>query len=231
MRRAEKATKRDLSKVRQDMLALPVVSRPSLPLARPTKHADEWDLLPPLSDIIEAVHLFTQKYFQLGFIPKDLFPRQLEENHRSVSVFLLLGILSISARFSARLAERYDGEINAAAFFMERANVLALSELYQEPTLERCQAFYLLSLAQQGSGMRNMSYVSRDVFLWRVCYSLPADQPGYRHSHGRVDASPSGRVLQSLWPEQGKHYPPGIGSADLGKSPARRQFNLMVPCG
>jgi hypothetical protein len=130
------------------------------PTAPRPKHADEWDLLPPLPDIIEAVHLFTRNYFQLGFIPKDLFRDQLATNHRSVSVFLLLGILSISARFSSSLAARYDGEIKAAAFFMDRANAIALQELYQEPTLERCQGFYLLSLAQQGSGMRNMSYVS-----------------------------------------------------------------------
>lgn len=138
---------------------MPVATRLPPTVPRP-KHADEWDLLPPLPDIIEAVHLFTRNYFQLGFIPKDLFREQLATNHRSVSVFLLLGILSISARFSSSLAARYDGEIKAAAFFMDRANAIALKELYQEPTLERCQGFYLLSLAQQGSGMRNRSYVS-----------------------------------------------------------------------
>lgn len=136
---------------------MPELTQSGLSLCR--LKADEWDLLPPLPDIIEAVHLFTRNYFQLGFIPKELFPRQLEQDHRSVSVFLLLAILSISARFSARLVDRYDGEIKAAAFFMERASALALSELYQEPSLERCQGFYLLSLAQQGSGMRNASYV------------------------------------------------------------------------
>lgn len=172
VRRSDKAVKREPARARQDILDLPVTSRPSPAMSRP-KHADEWDLLPPLPDIIDAVRLFTRNYFQLGFIPKDLFRQQLATDHRSVSVFLLLGILSISARFSSSLAARYDGEIKAAAFFMERANAIALQELYQEPTLERCQAFYLLSLAQQGSGMRNMSYVSAAPIPSRVAELTP----------------------------------------------------------
>ena len=72
---------------------MPELTQSGLSLCR--LKADEWDLLPPLPDIIEAVHLFTRNYFQLGFIPKELFPRQLEQDHRSVSVFLLLAILSI----------------------------------------------------------------------------------------------------------------------------------------
>lgn len=157
-KRADKAIKRDLHKLRREVLDAPIVRPPGAP-ARP-KHADEWDLLPPLPDVIDAIHLFTSKYFQLGFIPKEQFPQQLQQDRRSVPVFLLLGILSISARFSPKLAQRYDGEIRAVDYFMEKASAMALHELYQEPTLERCQAFYLLSLAQQGSGQRNRSYVS-----------------------------------------------------------------------
>ncbi|TEA01997.1 hypothetical protein C8034_v002399 [Colletotrichum sidae] len=157
--RAEKAAKREADKARRNASSEASIPRgPGAPA--PRKPADEWDLLPPLPEIIDAVHVFTRKYFQLGFIPKELFPLQLQRDHRSVSVFLLLGILSISARFSPALTERYQGEMKAVDFFMERASNLALNELYQEPTLERCQAFYLLSLAQQGSGWRNRSYIN-----------------------------------------------------------------------
>ncbi|KAL4405155.1 hypothetical protein CABS03_13337 [Colletotrichum abscissum] len=156
--RAEKAAKREADKARRSASDAQVPRGPGAPALR--KPADEWELLPPLPEIIDAVHGFTRKYFQLGFIPKELFPRQLQQDHRSVSVFLVLGILSVSARFSPALAQRYHGEMEAVDFFMERASSLALNELYQEPTLERCQAFYLLSLAQQGGGMRNKSYIN-----------------------------------------------------------------------
>ncbi|CCF33732.1 hypothetical protein CH063_05865 [Colletotrichum higginsianum] len=156
--RAEKTAKRDAEKAKRSASVASVPQGLSTPALR--KPADEWEYLPPLPDIIDAVHIFTRKYFQLGFIPKELFPQQLQRDHRSVSVFLLLGILSVSARFSPALAQRYQGEMKAVDYFMERASNLALNELYQEPTLERCQAFYLLSLAQQGSGWRNRSYIN-----------------------------------------------------------------------
>ncbi|KAI8293508.1 putative transcriptional regulatory protein [Colletotrichum sp. SAR11_240] len=157
--RAEKAAKREADKARRSAASDGVPRGPGAPGAA-RKPADEWALLPPLPEIIDAVHVFTSKYFQLGFIPKELLPQQLHRDHRSVSVFLVLGILSVSARFSPTLTERYGGEMKAVDFFMERASSLALNELYQEPTLERCQAFYLLSLAQQGSGWRNRSYIN-----------------------------------------------------------------------
>lgn len=156
--RADKTAKRDPNKVRRDVSDAPIARQSST--APAWLDIDEWDLLPPLPEVVDAVCLFTRKYFQLGFIPKELFPQRLRQNHRSVSVFLLLSILSISARFSPALAKRYEGEISAAHYFMEHASNLALRELYREPTLERCQAFYLLSIAQQGSGHRNRSYVS-----------------------------------------------------------------------
>ncbi|GJC97436.1 hypothetical protein ColKHC_06262 [Colletotrichum higginsianum] len=169
--RAEKTAKRDAEKAKRSASVASVPQGLSTPALR--KPADEWEYLPPLPDIIDAVHIFTRKYFQLGFIPKELFPQQLQRDHRSVSVFLLLGILSVSARFSPALAQRYQGEMKAVDYFMERASNLALNELYQEPTLERCQAFYLLSLAQQGSGWRNRSYVYLRSEVLRS--GLPAD--------------------------------------------------------
>ena len=50
--------------------------------------------------------------------------------------------------------------MKAAEFFMERAAAIAPSEIFvSKYTLESCQAFYLLSIAQQGSGIRNESHV------------------------------------------------------------------------
>jgi len=157
--RAEKSKKRDVAKVRRDAPDGPVPLR-SHPTHGVAKNADEWELLPPLPEIIEAVMKFTRHYFQLGFIPKQLFPERLRTQHRTVSVFFLLGILSVSARLTPALVERYGSAVRASETFMERASALAQSEVYKEPTLERCQAFYLLSIAQQGSGLKHRSSVS-----------------------------------------------------------------------
>jgi len=120
---------------------------------------DSWDCLPPVPEIVDAIHMFTRHYFQLGFIHKASFIDQLVSNPRSTSVFLLLGILSISARFTPSLIARYETAVNAAETFMERASAVALTELYKETNLERCQGFYLLGIAQQGSGYNDKSYV------------------------------------------------------------------------
>lgn len=121
--------------------------------------SDPWDLLPPLQEIIDGVNNFTRHYFQLGFIPKQLFPARLRQDHRAISPFLLLSILSISARFTDSLTTRYGAGLKAVDLFMERAASLGSRELYEPPTLERCQAFYLLSIAQQGSGWKTASHV------------------------------------------------------------------------
>ena len=127
--------------------------------------ADPWELLPPLDQVEDAVHTFTRKYFQLGFIPRHTFIHQLREQPRSISLFLLLSLLSVSGRMTPSLVEAYGGADSTAELFMNHASTIALTELYQEPTLPRCQAFYLLSLAQQGSGYRNRSYVNLGIAL------------------------------------------------------------------
>jgi hypothetical protein len=121
--------------------------------------------LPPLENIIDGVNRFTRHYFQLGFIPKQQFPERLRKNHLSVNPFLLLSILSISARLSPALCARYGSGIRAAEYFMDKASVLGVGEVYREPSLERCQAFYLLSIAQQGSGIRNKSFVNMGIAM------------------------------------------------------------------
>lgn len=150
--RTEKSSRRDPAKVRRDILDAPI-------LRTAAKSLDEWERLPPIPEIIDGVNRFTRYYFQLGFIPKQQFPARLLKDHASVSVFLVVSILSISARLTPALAQRYGSGLKAAEFFMDKAAQLAYGEIYQEPTLERCQAFYLLSIAQQGSGLRNKSYV------------------------------------------------------------------------
>lgn len=154
--RADKASSRQgsIPKARRSILEGPV--------PRHQQAAEDWDNLPPLEDLIDGVNRFTRYYFQLGFVPKQQYPERLRKDHRSVNLFLLLSILSISARLSPSLKVRYGTGVKAAEFFMERASSIAIGEIYQEPTLERCQAFYLLSIAQQGSGLRNKSYVSLD---------------------------------------------------------------------
>lgn len=174
--------------MRRDILDAPVIPAPVPP--KNVKGVDPWDYLPPLPDVIDAVNQFTRNYFQLGFIPKQTFPERLRTDHRSISVFLLLSILSISARFTPALVERYGGGMKAAEIFMERASAVALTELYEVPSLERCQAFYLLSIAQQGSGLKNKSYV-----CWPLAPSITilkltgyADQCRHCHENGRTDA-------------------------------------------
>lgn len=148
--RADKSKKRETVKARRESLDA---------AASASKPADDWDLLPPLPEIIEAANKFTRHYFQLGFIAKQQFSERLRTQHRSISVFFLLGILSVSARLTPALVERYGNAVRASETFMARASAMAQGELYKEPTLERCQAFYLLSIAQQGSGMKQMSSV------------------------------------------------------------------------
>jgi hypothetical protein len=143
------------------------------------KFTVDWDLLPPLPEIIDAVNKFTRHYFQLGFIPKLLFPERLRNRSRSVSVFFLLGILSVSSRLTPSLVARYGSAVRAAEAYMERAEALTQNELYKEPTLERCQGFYLLSIAQQGSGMKHKSSVRDPLSLSplpRLLQSAPCHQ-------------------------------------------------------
>lgn len=162
--RADKAQKRDSAKMRRDILDAPVIPPAPVP-PKNVKGVDQWDYLPPLPDIIEAVSQFTRNYFQLGFIPKQAFIDRLRTDHRSMSVFLLLGILSISARFTPTLVERHGDGMKAAETFMDRASAVALAELYQTPSLDRCQAFYLLSIAQQGNGYNQRSYINMGIAM------------------------------------------------------------------
>ncbi|KAL2142445.1 hypothetical protein VTI28DRAFT_1154 [Corynascus sepedonium] len=164
--RADKSKKRDDAKARRESRDGAAPPRSSLMVPSGfAKGIDDWDLLPPLPDILESVNQFTRHYFQLGFIPKQQFAERLRTQHRSVSVFFLLGLLSVSARLTPALVERYGSAVRASEAFMDRASAMAQNELYKEPTLERCQAFYLLSIAQQGSGLKYRSSVNMAVAM------------------------------------------------------------------
>lgn len=122
--------------------------------------AADWDLLPPVLEIIEAIDAFTRHYFQLSFISRNSFVTRLRHDYRSVSPFLLLSILSISAGMTPPLVERFGSGTAAAEAFMTHATELSVRKVYEHPNLEACQAFYLLGVAQQRSGWNNSSYVS-----------------------------------------------------------------------
>ncbi len=77
-----------------------------------------WDLLPPHEEVVEACNVFLNCYFQLGFLPKRLFLDRLEKNRESISVFLLLCILGVSARFTPSLVARYGGHQKAMRVFI-----------------------------------------------------------------------------------------------------------------
>ncbi|TQV92119.1 chitinase 1 precursor [Cordyceps javanica] len=125
--------------------------------------ADSWEGLPPLEELVDGVNRFTRFYFQLGFLPKRQYPEKLRMSPHSCNLFLLLSILSVSARMTPALCARYGTGVKAAEYFMERASRIALERVYAEPSLELCQAFYLLSIAQHGSGLRNKSYMNMGV--------------------------------------------------------------------
>ncbi|KAI2637945.1 hypothetical protein GGS26DRAFT_603599 [Hypomontagnella submonticulosa] len=160
--RADRKSKSDI-KVKKESSASPGFVRNVLADYKLPKVENEWDLLPDVEAVIDGINTFTRNYYQLGFIPKKRFPEQVKENPSSTSVFLLLSILAISARFNEALRESHGDGLKAATEFMYKAQCLAVHELYEQPTLERCQAFYLLSIAEQGSGKSNTSYISAGI--------------------------------------------------------------------
>lgn len=118
-------------------------------------------LLPDVDIVLASLDAFFGKFSQLSFLPGDQFVHRVRENIDSVSGFLLCSILAVSARFSRPLRDQFGGGANAIIELMERAEHAARLEVFEEvATLERCQAFLLLSIAQQGSGRVRSSHVS-----------------------------------------------------------------------
>lgn len=94
------------------------------------------------------------------------FFEQLEADQKSISVFLLLSILSVSARFTKCLLKRYGDATKATDYFLDRAGELIPNEIY-EPSLERTQALFLLGVSEWTQGKRTRSAVGEspiDIF-------------------------------------------------------------------
>ncbi|EEB98950.1 hypothetical protein MPER_01454 [Moniliophthora perniciosa FA553] len=92
-------------------------------------------------------------------------------------------MLSISARFTPTLIQRYKGPANAALVFAKRAQQLAGEEILGAATLERAQGFFLCSIWSWGSGYRDRSWIflgiaARMVSILKISqeesYNLPA---------------------------------------------------------
>ncbi|KAF4634649.1 hypothetical protein G7Y89_g3438 [Cudoniella acicularis] len=128
----------------------------------PLAATDRWYLLPPLNEVVDACKIFGTSFFQLGFLPKAIFLEQLSNHPSSINVFFLLGILSVSARFTPCLIARYGDGLKAAEIFMERAARLVPEEMYS-PTLERIQAFFLLAIAEWGKGDKTASNIHMGI--------------------------------------------------------------------
>ncbi|KAI0481296.1 hypothetical protein GGR56DRAFT_313956 [Xylariaceae sp. FL0804] len=128
------------------------------PRASPPNSTTGWDLLPPYDEVVEGIQTLTTSYFQLGFIPKALFFEQLKNRRESVSVFLLLCILSISARFTPSLVRRYHGGSNATQAFLGHAAALVPEQMFT-PSLESIQGLFLLSIAEWGNAEKPKSLI------------------------------------------------------------------------
>lgn len=73
-------------------------------------------------------------------------------------MFFLLTILSVSARFTKCLIERYGDATKATDYFINRAGDLIPTEIYR-PSLERTQALFLLGISEWTQGNRTRSAV------------------------------------------------------------------------
>ncbi len=162
---------------------------------------DGW---PPHCEVVEGCRTFVTCYFQLGFLPKAMFLEKLANQGSSpfmtssapasaspsaspsafpptISRFLLCCILSISSRFTPGLVQRYGSKAAATDYFLQLAQRMAPSEMYS-PSLERVQAFFLLSIAEWGNGDRDRSAMDMGVAVRQAVvlqlhreetYSLP----------------------------------------------------------
>ncbi|EFX01951.1 transcription factor [Grosmannia clavigera kw1407] len=229
--KGDKARKEGTRPVRSDSVGFHHIP-PDPSLHDITNDADPWDLLPPLHLIVDAVNMFTHQYFQLGFIPRDTFAEIVRNDTRSVSPFLLFSILSVSGRLTDSLVTTFGDTETASELFMSRASAMALRELYEEPTLARCQAFYLLSLAQQGSGYKNKSYV-RQLNLGIAIRMALLMQLHREETYVLEDSTPSmiqeaesaRRTLWMLYSQDNLHSAP---SAPV--SLAASDITTLLPC-
>ncbi|KAF4124474.1 Fungal specific transcription factor domain [Geosmithia morbida] len=216
IRSTKTGTRKDTAKVRRRLLDSGVQDSGSSP-------GEDCEPLPPLDEIIDAVDRFTRQSFQLGFIPKRQFIDRLRKSPQSVDLFLLLSILSVSARLTPALIGRFGSGIAAAEFFMERAATMAVGEIYQKPTLERCQAFYLLSISQQGNGLGNKSHINMGIAMRLATLLQLHREETYRIAQVNPEAvirsESARRTLWLLYSQDSIHsgpfYPVSLAASDI----------------
>ncbi|KAH8881457.1 hypothetical protein GQ53DRAFT_702217 [Thozetella sp. PMI_491] len=118
--------------------------------------------LPPREEIVDACRVFINCCFQLHFIPKVRFLAQAEGDLDSINQFLLMCILSMSARFTPSLIKRFGGPAEASDFFVQRAEEMVLLEMYK-PTLETAQGLIFLGASEWAKGDCNKSLIHLGV--------------------------------------------------------------------
>lgn len=115
----------------------------------------------------------------LAFIPKAIFLDRLENDPGSISTFLLLSILAVSARFTPSLVKRYGDRAKATKSFVDRAESLVTGAMYKT-RLDNVQAFILLGVAEWANGDRSRSLVSLSWHpLWSFLTQNPTDSFGH----------------------------------------------------
>ncbi|KAJ3722721.1 fungal-specific transcription factor domain-containing protein [Lentinula guzmanii] len=172
----------------------------SLPNALPISPAAHEELLPPQDELVDACEWFFSTYFQLGFLHKPTFMHTLITSPQSISTFLLLSMLSISARFSPRLIERYGSGVAAADVFARQAHKLAGDELAGAATLDRAQAFFLCSIWSWGSGYRDRSWIFLGVAARMASILKLSQESSYNLGlDASVEAIISAEVSRRTW--------------------------------
>lgn len=194
---------------------------------------DIWNLLPPHAELLAGCRVFLATCLQVGFISKALFLEQMETDPASVNVFLLLSILSISARFTPELCARFRNDGKAAAeFFMDVAHVVTADQMWHT-TLENTQAFFLLGMADWGRGARDRSAIHMGIAVRMAgmlrlhreeTYRLPTHLEADQVVDAVVDAE---RARRTFWCIQ--NHDNLYAQANLPRSFAKSDITTLLP--
>ncbi|TFK51432.1 hypothetical protein OE88DRAFT_1659456 [Heliocybe sulcata] len=127
------------------------------------------EILPPQELIEEACDIFFVRINQCAFLHKPTLIARLRNPARVVSPVLVYAICAVAYRFSPGLVQFCGSCKRPPSYFGERGRAL-LFEALGEPTLEACQAAYLLGIADWGAckGKRSwmiMGIAARMAFL------------------------------------------------------------------
>ncbi len=97
--------------------------------------------------VISSVSTLAVSNMSLGFLPEAVFLERLETEKESIGVFLLLGILRVSARFTKCLADMYGHATEVTSHFINRASELIPNEIYK-PNVERAEGLFWLGMSE-----------------------------------------------------------------------------------